>query len=160
MAVELIYGASTALTVTLASIADGAGRISTRVDNSTDASGSDRAQAIEVWASITTGGVAHTDDSLFKFYLVGHDVGTGTPNISDDALGTSDAAVTVEPENSQFLFSIRVTAATNTAFEGHGTMYDPPPGWSIVFWNATGQTTNSTEGNHSIRHVTIKNEAQ
>ncbi len=160
MAVELIYGPSTALAITLASIVDGAGRISIRVDNSTDASDSDRAQAIQVWASLTTGGIAHTDDSLLKFYLVGHDAGTGTPNISDDALGTIDAAVTVEPENSQFLFSIRVTTATATAFEGHGTFYDPPPGWSIVCWNVTGQTISTTESESVIRYVTVKNEAQ
>lgn len=159
MAVELIYGASTELTITLASIADGAGRLATIVDNSVDSSGSDRAQAIQVYASITTGAIAHTDDSLFKFYVVGHDAGS-SPNISDDNLGTADAALTVEPENSMFLFSIRVTAATATAFEGHGTFYDPPPGWSIAFWNATGQTNSTTEAESVIRFVTVKNEAQ
>ena len=87
MAVELIYGTSTALAITLASIADGAGRISDRVDNSTNASGSDRAQAIQVWATITSGGVVPTDDALYKFFVIGHDTGTGTPNISDGGFG-------------------------------------------------------------------------
>lgn len=159
MAVEIIYGTSTALTITLASIADGAGRLSTIVRNDSDGSGSDRAQAIQIWAAITTGGTAHTDDSLFKFYMVGHDIGL-SPNISDDGLGVADAAVTVEPENSQFLFSIRVSTATATIFEGHGTFYDPPPGWSIVMWNATGQTISTTESESIIHYVTVNVEAQ
>ena len=158
MPVELIYTSSVGLTLSMTSIADGAGRISTIVDNSTDGAGSDRAQAIQVFASITTGGAAHTEDSLFKFYVVGHDLGA-SPNISDDNLGAVDAALTVEPENSIFLFSIRVTTATATAFEGHGTFYDPPAGWSIAFWNATGGITAGGAVN-VCRYVTVKNEAQ
>lgn len=128
-------------TITLASLANGAGRISAVIDNTTV-----RAPAALVYLKVTTGGVAPTANTPVKLYLIRRS-NDGTTDLSDGGLGTSDAAVSAEPTNAEQVGSIIVSAATNTTYIKAFPVYDLSSEYSFVVWNATGQALNATAGN-------------
>jgi len=138
-------GTSTDLTITLASIADGAGRICTQVDNSNL-----WVPAVYIHSEIKSGAVAPTAGAIYKFYLV-RDDGQG---YRSDGLGSADAAVSTEPENARIVGSIVVTATANKVFYGDFVIQDPGYKWSLVFWNSSGEAINSTEADSYIRYST------
>ena len=134
-----------ALTCTLASIANGAGRVSARVDNR-----SDNKHEIGFRVRINSGSSAPTVGTPYLFYL--HRQDDLTPSHSDDTVGEADAAVSTQPDNSRQVGKIIVTADTDTVFETSFTVYDPGPYWSLSMWNATGQTISATEADHYLRY--------
>lgn len=149
------FGASTALTISLASIADQAGRQSTPIDNETT-----RFPALLIYAQIKmSGSVAPTAYSIVEFYLIRYD--DASWNISDDNAGASDAAwppaATSGGPNAQLIGSLREGSAPATNDILYGSFYveNPGPGWAIGVINRTGQALNSTGSTHVVRYVPV-----
>lgn len=145
-----IFASSEALSITLASIGSGAGRISAQFDNTTS-----RFDKITVYSRIESGAAAPTVDMVYKYYLIKFDA--HATEYASDGFGTADAAVTVEPPNANFLFSILVTADAATFFFGDRVVKDPGPEFSIVFWNATDEAISTTEADNFI-HIIGQND--
>ncbi len=141
-------------TITLASLANNAGRVSAIIDNTTT-----RAPMAMVFVRITTGGTAPTNLSVVKVYLVRHS-NDGTLDLADDGLGSTDAAVATEPIRAELLGTIQVTTATNATYTRTFLAYDLPPDYNVVVWNATGQTLNATASNFAVQVLPITMEAQ
>lgn len=141
-----------AFAITLASLAAGAARQATMVDNSVL-----KRPAALVQAKITTGASAPAASEVYSVWLVRK---PGT--LSVDGVGAVDAAAT--PLNMVQLGTIRVTAAVNTAFvsDPFDTLPFGPlgPSWTVVLKNETGFTINATEANHRIEYSTYYPEAQ
>lgn len=139
-----------AFTITLASLADGSGRQSTLVSNTSDY------PAALVNVKITSGGSAPTAGAVYEVYLLRSD---GT--IADDGAGASDAAITIE--NAPLLGTIKVTATTAKAFYG---VFDTAPlgplgpTWGIAVVNESGQALSSTEGDHDYNYTYYVPEVQ
>lgn len=144
VAVTQVHGTSTALTISLASIAAGAGRLSTQVDNSTAA-----ANKVALFVNIEAG-TAPTAGGTYRVWLVRYD-NNGTPYASE-GLGTADAAVATEPTNAQFVGSIVVTNSTNTHFYGDFIIENLGYKWAVVVFNGTDQALHATGGNHYVRY--------
>ena len=130
------------LTCTLASLADGNGRQSTLLTNSSNY------PAAKVTVRVRTGS-SPTADTVVDVYLLRYD---GT--VGDDECGTTDAALTVV--NAKRLGSIHISAATSNAdYVGVFDTYEHGPlgnQWGIAIVNRSGAALNGTEGNHDKRY--------
>lgn len=140
-------------TITLASLANNAGRVSAIIDNTTT-----RAPMAMVFVKVTTGGTAPNAGTPIRVYLIRHS--NDTTDLSDNGLGSADAALTVEPTAGEVLGAIIVTAATNTTYTKTFLAYDLPPDYNIAVWNAIGQALNATAGNFEVQVLPITMEAQ
>lgn len=138
-------------TITLASLANNAGRSSASISNSSDY------PAAIVSLKIRSGGTTPTADTVYQVYLL-RDTGT----IASDGWGGSDAAFT--PLNAVLMGTIKVTADINTDF--YGADFDTSdfgplgPTWGIAIYNASGQALNATEGNHAKHYIYYVPEVQ
>lgn len=146
------WGAVQTLTISLASLANNAGRISALIDNSVI-----RAPAGELYLKIRAG-TAPTNNTPYKIYLIRRS--NGATDLADHNLGTSDAAVSAEPVNAEQVGSIMVTNTLNADWYASVRLYDLPEEFSIVVWNATGQALNATAGEHIVQYRPITIEAQ
>jgi len=148
------FATSTALTITLASLADGAGRQSTLVDN-----GTARYQELLVYVKCKTGASAPTANSIVEVYLLRGDKDAGAEHLSDGA-GASDAALT--PLNATLIGVMRNKAAPSggDVLYGEFMIHRPGPKWGIAVLNRTGQAFDSTGSNHWARYVGITSEVQ
>lgn len=146
-------GTSTAMTLTLASLADAAGRQSTIVDNT-----SNRYGEVLVFLKIKMGASAPTANSIVEVYLI-RDDNDGTNHRSDGA-GGSDAGLT--PLNAQLIGAMRNKASPSAGDVLYGELliYRPGPKWGIAVVNRTGQAFDSTGGNHWARYLGINPEIQ
>jgi len=133
-------------TITLTSLGNGAGRISTKIDNTKT-----RADRGRLWFRTKMGAVAPTVGTPIKVYLVRHsDMAT---NLADNALGAVDAAVTAEPVQAECIGAIIVAAVADAVYEASFALDRLPPQFSIVIWNATGQALSTTATHHIIQIV-------
>lgn len=146
------YGAMQTLTISLASLANGAGRISNVIDNSVI-----RAPAGELYIKIRAG-TAPTANTGYRIYLIRRS--NGSPVLADHNLGTVDAAVSAEPFNAELVGIVYVTAVLNSDAYGSCRLYDLSREFSIVVWNPTGQALNATAGEHIIQYRPITMESQ
>ena len=148
--IQLDDSSPAAATITLGSLANGAGRQSKLITNSDDS------PAALIYVKLTSGSSAPTVGTCYKIYLIRSD---GT--VADDGAGADDAAFS--PLNSPLLGCIVVTANANTAFYG---VFDTRflgalgPSWGIAVYNATGQALHATEANHAVRYVLYRPEVQ
>lgn len=147
------YDASTALTISLASIATGAGRVSTAVSNASPSK-----PRVRIYAQIKMG-TSPVANSNVEVYLIRGDV-SSSPNIQDDNAGVSDAAYTAL--NAQLIGTLRNAAspATGDVLRGSFTVDEPGLIWSIGIMNKSGVNLDSTGGNHVIRYTYINPEVQ
>jgi len=145
---------STALTITLASLADSAGRQSTLVDN-----GTTRYQELLVYIKCKMGASAPTANSIVEVYLIRGDKDGGTEHLSDGA-GASDAALA--PLNASLIGVMRNKAAPSggDVLYGEFLVHRPGPKWGIAVINRTGQAFDSTGSNHWVRYIGITTEVQ
>lgn len=142
-------------TITLASLANGAGRVSALVDNTVT-----RAPMATVYLKVTTGGTAPTANTPIKVYLIRRSNDATTDLIENPVTGIVDAAATPEPVNAELLGSIVVTATINATYTKALLAYDLPSEYQILVWNATGQALNATAGNHELQIQPTTMEAQ
>lgn len=147
------YETGVTAVISLASLANAAGRISDVIDNTTT-----RASMAIILVRTKTGAVAPTANTPIKVYLIRRS--NLATDLADNALGTADAAVTAEPTQAECLGSIIVSAATATVYEKSFLAYDLSAKYSIVLWNAIGQALDSTAGNHIVQVVPVTPEAQ
>ena len=144
------FDASTAFTITLASLANGSARQSTLLTNS-----SNRPGAL-IYVRIKSGTVAPSANSVYEVYLLRSD---GT--ITEDGAGANDASITIE--NAPLLGTILVTATTTKNFYGvFDTATLGPLGsiWGVAIKNSSGQAFSSTEADHAVRFSYYVPEAQ
>lgn len=150
-----LFGASTALTITLASLASsttGVGRQSTIVDNT-----STRYQDVFVYVKITQG-TTPTGNKAVYVYLIRDD--DNASNYRTDGAGTTDAALTVQ--NAILVGAMRNLAVPSTGdvLYGDFLITKPGPRWGIAIVHDTGVDLNSTGSNHYVRFVGINPEIQ
>jgi hypothetical protein len=143
-----MFGGSTALTITLASLANGAARQSTMVDNSTD-----MFQSALIFVKMTSGATAPTGGTTYTVHLIRRD-DHASPNIADDNAAGSDAAIILE--NAPILGAVVLTNTSAKAFYGvfdTSTLGPLGKSWGIAIKNNSGQTVSTTPGDHSVRAV-------
>lgn len=152
------FGDSTALSITLASLADGAGRVSAAV-----AAAAPAPAKLAVFYKITTGSSAPTAGTSVAFFLVrGDDHET---EHRDGGVGATDSAL-ADAENfklanaGNLVHAFAVTNATAKAYVGSFVIENPGPDYQIAVVNGIGQALDSTEGNHYVRVRTVSDEVQ
>jgi len=143
--------------ITFGSVTNGAGRICDVIDNTTI-----RANSGLVFVQIKSGATGPNNGSQYRVYLVRRsDDTTGSPNdISDDSLGTADAAVSTEPSAAECIGAITLTNTANFTFKKSFIIRDLSPKFSIVLWNASGQTVSTTSSDHDLQVVLTNPEVQ
>lgn len=148
------FGTRVALTITPASLANGAYRESTEVDNSTT-------KAVDgvLHGKLTTG-TSPTVNTTLTVYVAGSD---GTTARVGNLTGT-DSTITPAGEQTQFEIGrvITVDATSNHTYEFYigsiaalfgGVM---PNKFSVIVLNSSGVALNATGGNHDIEYTPIK----
>lgn len=144
------YSASAALTITLASLANTAGRQSTIISNATP-----RYQDLLVFVKLKSNGTP-TANALYEIYLIRSDA-DGTAHRSDGA-GASDAAFT--PVNAQLIGTVRCVGSASEVDYGEFLVSRPGPEWGIAVFNRSGQALTATAGDHWVRYVGLNPEIQ
>lgn len=140
------HGATTAITITLASLASsttGVGRQSTFIDNT------DNAQFVRVYFDITTG-TSPTANKSIQFYLLTRD-DHSSPNISTDNAGSSDAGLTIV--SASLINVVQTSSTSDTHYRGSFLIRNPGISWAIGIVHDTGVNLNATGGNHILRYV-------
>lgn len=152
--IKELFGSSTALTITIASLASstvGVGRQSTIVDNTTA-----RYQKILLYC-LCTMGTTPTANRTVRYYLI-RDDNNGSNYRSDNA-GASDAGFTVKM--AQPIGSLYIDVATsNLGYYGDFVIENPGPKWGIAIVHDAVAALNSTGSNHYIRYVGVNPEVQ
>jgi hypothetical protein len=145
------YGTSNqALTITLASLASGAGRVCTAADNSSNKF-TDAAVFIKIKTGTTSG------NKQILIYAIGTSDGgtTYTDNVS-----ATDAAVSSQPQTAATLRGFANLISTSTYYIGPlsvaGAFGFLPEKWSIVIWNDGAGTLSATAGDHGMWYQGIK----
>jgi len=157
---KIVYGTSTAITCTLASLASSAtaGRGAAAVDNTTN-----KYDDAMLTVAVKTSASALANDKACYVYLYGSEDGTIYNGSSAEAEGT-DAAVTVDsPTNLKGPYVIACPASSVTyrtvipiAAAFGGVM---PRKWGFVLRNYTGQALSATEGDHTKSYTGIHYES-
>lgn len=144
---------SAALTITVASLADGSARQSTLINNATN-----RYQDLLIYVKLKTG-TSPTGNKTCNIYLVRGDDDSGTEHLSDGA-GASDAAITIL--NAQLIGTVKTKAspATGDVLYGEFLVHRPGPTWGIAVENNTGAALDSTGSNHWLRWIGLNPEVQ
>lgn len=141
------FGTATAATITLASLANGAGRAMTAVDNSTTG-----AIDVHIKVKIKTASSGVSTTGYLSVYLLAAADGTEY----DDAFAGSDAAFT--PVNAYQLEIIQATANSTTYVKSYvlsRVCGFVPKKWAIAVVNNTGAALDSTAGNHEVKYEEI-----
>jgi hypothetical protein len=153
MAGDILTGYGTSnqtLTITLASLASGAGRVCTAADNS-----SNKFTDVAVFLKTKTGTVAGNKQLLI--YAIGTADGGTTYT---DNVGATDAAVSVQPASAPLVRGLGVLISTTAYYIGPfsiaGAFGFMPDHWSIVIWNDGGGTLSATSGDHGMWYQGIK----
>lgn len=139
-----ILSASTAITSTLASLANNSAR---QTDQVVDASPS--VPQARVFYRIRTG-TSPTDGGVIEFYLSRAD-DNGTEH-ADGNTGASDAAFSGNVDELELVHVQIVKNTSDTDYRGSFLINDPGTDWRLVVLNKTGVALNSTGGNHYIRY--------
>ncbi len=140
------HGASTAMTITLASLATstvGVGRQSTMISNT------DNAQMVRVFFKVTLGTSPTTNKSI-QFYLLNGD-DPSSSNIRTDAADASDAGITIY--TAPLVFIIQTDSTTGRIYRGSFLIRNPGPEWGIAVVHDTAVNLHATGGSHELRYV-------
>lgn len=140
--IKTSLAAASDLTITIASLANGSGRASTAVDNSTNLY-----LSADIRVKIKTNAAGTSATGYVSVYLLRSEDGTDY----DDAFAGSDAAYT--PVNALLLGTINAVANATTyhkVFDTAELGLTLPAKWAIGIVNSTGAALDSTGGNHEI----------
>lgn len=152
---DKIVTASTALTITIASLASsvvGVGRQSTILDNTTLLH-----QDVLLFLKIKQG-TSPTGNKSVQVYLL-RDDNNGTAHRTDGA-GASDAALTVLNAPLIGVMVNKGSPATGDILYGEFRIHRPGPKWGIAIVHDTGVNLDSTGSNHWARYVGLNPEVQ
>ena len=139
------YGTSAAMTITLASLANNAGRGATAIDNSANLYIS-----ADIRVKIKTGATGVGANGYVAVYLIRSEDGVSF----DDAFAGSDAAYT--PKNAILLGIIEANANATTyhkVFDIQQLGATLPKKWSIGILNKTAAALDATAGNHEVKYT-------
>ncbi len=133
-----------AMTITLSSLANGAGRAATAIDNTTglylDA---------DVRVKVKTNAAGTSATGYCDVYLLSSEDGTNY----DDTFGGTDAAAT--PVNARKLGTMTTNVNATTyvgVFSVASLGITLPAKWSIIVVNNSGAALDATAGNHSVTY--------
>jgi hypothetical protein len=141
---KIKLGTSTAFTLTLASLANGAGRAATAIDNS-----STNAMSADIYLKIKTGASGTLTTGYLDIYLIRSEDGT----TYDDNFAGTNAAFTPINATKIGIISAVANATTYVAVINTQLIGDLPRKFSIGVVNNTGGALDSTEGNHAYRYT-------
>lgn len=147
-------GTSTAFTITLDSLADGAGRVSAPITD-----GSPSVSKYMIFACSAIGASAPDAGSLIKFYLVRAD--DASSEHRDGGVGAGDTAISnlSRFEKQAQLVHVQVVEATDTVvYKCSFVIEDPGTDWQIAVVNHTGQALASS-GSY-VRYRTVIDQIQ
>lgn len=139
------YGSNIGLTITLASLANGSGRASTAVDNSTD-----NFISADIRVKVKTGSSGVLSSGLVEVYFIRSEDGTNY----DDNFGGTDGTYT--NLNARLLGIIDTTANSTTyqkVFDTQELGITLPKKWSIALVNRSGAALTSTGGDHEVKYT-------
>ena len=142
--IKQIFNTASTATITLASLANGSGRGSTAIDNSTNLFIS-----ADIRVRIRTNAAGTSSTGYVEVYLIRSEDGTNY----GDGFGGTDAAYT--PVNALLLGTINAVANATTyqkVFDTAELGLTLPAKWCIGIVNRTGAALDSTAGNHSVTY--------
>jgi hypothetical protein len=148
---KLNYNTSGTGTLTIASLANGSGRASTAIDNSTN-----KYISADIGLKIKTNASGTSSTGYVSVYLIRSYDGT-TYDDMVNAGGTyagSDAAFT--PVNALLLGTINTVANATTYYKTFDTAelgLSLPKKWAIVIVNSSGAALDSTAGSHEFKYT-------
>ncbi len=146
------YGTSTAITITLASLATASSRESTAVDNTTNL-------YIDALLYVAVKLQAGSPASNKAIYVYGYASEDGT-NYTDNATG-SDAALTLRsPSNLRLIGVIAAPDSGGLTYKGVFSVAQAfgglmPRKWGVVILNSTNITLSATGGDHAVTYTGI-----
>lgn len=154
--IKSLYGTTTAMTITLASLASsttGVGRQSDIVDNTTT-----RYSAIILFVQVKLG-TSPTSNKGVYVHLI-RDDNNGGSTIRSDGAGASDAALTVL--NAQQIGGLQdsSSASTGDVLTGDFMILEPGPKWGIAIHHDTGVALNNTGSNFVVAYIGVNPEVQ
>lgn len=147
------YGTRATVTISPASIANGAYRESTEIDNSSTL-------AVDgMLHGVVTTGTSPVAGNTISIFVSGSDGTTARPG---NLTGT-DSTITPAGEQTQFVLAavIPVDATNNHAYEyfigGLAALFGGmmPKKFSVIILNSSGAALNATGGNHSLFYTPI-----
>jgi hypothetical protein len=153
---KILYGTSTAITVTLASLASSstAGRSCAAVDN-----GTNLFDDALVTIAVKTSASALANDKACYIYVYGSEDGTAYDGSSAEAEGTNVAVTFDSPTNLKgpVVLACPASSVTYKTTFSVASMFGGvmPRKWGFVLQNYTGQALDSTEGNHQKTYTGI-----
>jgi hypothetical protein len=139
------FNTSGTATLTIASLANGSGRCSTAIDNSTN-----KYLSADIGLKIKTNAAGTSATGYVSVYLVRSYDGT----TYDDAFSGTDAAYT--PVNSVLLGTINAVANATTYYKTFDTGelgITLPKKWAIAIVNSSGAALDSTAGSHECKYT-------
>ncbi len=143
--VKQAFGTATAATITIASLANAAGRASTAIDESTNLYVS-----ADVRVKIKTNAAGTSATGYVAVYLVRSEDGTNF----DDGFGGTDGAFTAV--NATLLGYITANANATTyqaVFDLQQLGITLPRKWCIGIMNQSGAALDATAGNHEVKYT-------
>ena len=140
--IKQAYNTGASLTITLASLANGSGRASTAIDNSTN-----KFISADIRVKVKTNSSGTSSTGYCSIYLVRSDDGTNF----DDSFGGTDGALTVK---NALLLGTMITNANATTYQmvidTNELGLTLPAKWSIAVVNNSGASLDGTGSNHEI----------
>jgi hypothetical protein len=136
------YESTDTMTITLASLASGAGRAGTAIDNTTN-----KDLLAKVFVKVKTGGSGVSSTGYVSVWLIGSADGTNY----DDGFAGTDAAYT--PVNARLLGYLSTTANATTyskTFNLEDQGLELPQKFSIGIYNNSGAALDSSASNHAV----------
>lgn len=143
--IKQAYNTSGTATLTIASLANGSGRCSTAIDNT-----SGLYTSADIGLKIKTNASGTSATGYVSVYLVRSYDGT----TYTDGFGGTDAAFT--PVNALLLGTINAVANATTYYKTFDTAelgLTLPKKWAIAIVNSTGAALDSTAGNHECKYT-------
>jgi hypothetical protein len=140
-------GTATAMTITLASLADGSARQSAEVDNT-----SNLFFSAVVAVKIKTHATDTDANGNVKVYAYGN-----VNDVRDDSAGASDAAISVvnAVHLGTIVANVDATTYIKTFHLASVWPFGLPSKWGIIVYNDIGAALDSTGGNHSVTYQGI-----
>lgn len=148
------YGSAVEPTCNFSSITNAWGVLSAQIDNTTI-----KATYGYVGVQLRVG-TTPTANTLFKIYLVRQTDTTNPIQDGNGFLGTSSVATNFEPVNAEMIGTIVVTNTSNITYTKVFPVYDPGEKFSIMPWNQTGVTTNSTQSSPTVQWTPVWDQVQ
>lgn len=137
-----------AITLTIASLANGSARASTAVDNSTNL-------YLDALVSLKVKSASSSTSSSGSVTLYAYGTADGGTTYTESATGTDAAITLTSPTNARLLGVVNVVANSTTYNAGPFAVAaafggNLPEKWGVIILNSSGATLDSTSGNHAI----------